>query len=100
MFVVTCCGICGTDGHIHEGEFIAKFPLIPGHEAIGKVVEMGKNVKGFEIGDRCVADVGISVRDCLLFIIGTISQYSGSVVLASIAAVATSCFVRTLELRA
>ncbi|KAG2105167.1 hypothetical protein BD769DRAFT_1676101 [Suillus cothurnatus] len=34
--------------------------LIPGHEAIGKVVEMGKNVKGFEIGDRCVADVGLT----------------------------------------
>jgi len=25
-------------------------------------VEMGKNVKGFDIGDRCVADVGITVR--------------------------------------
>ena len=37
--------------------------LIPGHEAIGKVVEMGRNVKGFEIGDRVVADVGISVSD-------------------------------------
>ena len=35
--------------------------LIPGHEAIGRVVEMGKNVKDFAIGDRVVADVGISV---------------------------------------
>lgn len=35
--------------------------LIPGHEAIGTVVEMGKNVTGFELGDRCVADVGITV---------------------------------------
>ena len=35
--------------------------LIPGHEAIGKVVEVGKNVKDFAIGDRVVADVGISV---------------------------------------
>jgi D-arabinitol dehydrogenase (NADP+) len=35
--------------------------LIPGHEAIGSIVEMGKNVKGFAIGDRCVADVGITV---------------------------------------
>ena len=63
---MTCCGVCGTDGHIHEGEFIAKFPLIPGHEAIGKVVEMGKNVKGFEIGDRCVADVSICVSTIIL----------------------------------
>ena len=36
--------------------------LIPGHEAIGRVVEKGKNVKDFEIGDRIVADVGTSVR--------------------------------------
>ena len=35
--------------------------LIPGHEAIGSVVEMGRNVKDFKIGDRVVADVGISV---------------------------------------
>jgi hypothetical protein len=35
--------------------------LIPGHEAIGSVVKMGRNVKGFAIGDRCVADVGITV---------------------------------------
>ena len=28
--------------HIHEGEFIAKFPLIPGHETVGVVVALGK----------------------------------------------------------
>ncbi|KAH0834798.1 chaperonin 10-like protein [Lanmaoa asiatica] len=56
--------MCGTDAHIHDGEFISKFPLIPGHEAIGTVVEMGKNVKGFEVGDRCVADVGITCDNC------------------------------------
>lgn len=61
LCLVTCCGVCGTDGHIHEGEFIAKFPLIPGHEAVGTVVEFGKNVKGFELGDRCAADVGLAV---------------------------------------
>ncbi|PPQ64461.1 hypothetical protein CVT24_008471 [Panaeolus cyanescens] len=64
LLKVTCCGICGTDGHIDEGEFIAQFPLIPGHEAIGTIVEMGKNVKGFSIGDRCVADVGITCETC------------------------------------
>ena len=39
----------------------AYIQLIPGHEAIGTIVEMGKNVKGFSVGDRCVADVGITV---------------------------------------
>ena len=45
----------------------AYIQLIPGHEAIGTIVEMGKNVKGFSIGDRCVADVGITVsHGCFL----------------------------------
>ncbi|KAF8434540.1 chaperonin 10-like protein [Boletus edulis BED1] len=57
-------GVCGTDAHIHDGEFISKFPLIPGHEAIGTVVAMGENVKGFEMGDRCVADVSITCENC------------------------------------
>ncbi|PBP20455.1 putative Sorbitol dehydrogenase [Diplocarpon rosae] len=30
LIKVKACGVCGTDLHIHEGEFIAKFPLIPG----------------------------------------------------------------------
>lgn len=72
-------GVCGTDGHIHEGEFTSSFPvcsvrfglnlisylpfqqLIPGHEAVGSIVEVGKDVKDFALGDRCVADVGITV---------------------------------------
>ncbi|KNZ82272.1 L-threonine 3-dehydrogenase [Termitomyces sp. J132] len=64
LLKVHCCGVCGTDQHIHHGEFISKFPLIPGHEAIGSVVKIGKNVKGFELGDRCVADVGITCENC------------------------------------
>jgi D-arabinitol dehydrogenase (NADP+) len=64
LLKVSCCGVCGTDQHIHEGEFISKFPLIPGHESIGTVVEFGKNVKDFQTGDRCVADVGITCDKC------------------------------------
>ena len=40
--------------------------MIPGHEAIGSVVEFGENVKGFEKGDRCAADVGITVSSVVL----------------------------------
>lgn len=32
----------GIKQHIHEGEFIAKFPLIPGHETVGVVAAKGK----------------------------------------------------------
>jgi len=64
LLKVTYCGVCGTDAHIHDGEFISQFPLIPGHEAVGVAVEVGKDVKGFVKGDRCVADVGITCDNC------------------------------------
>jgi D-arabinitol dehydrogenase (NADP+) len=56
LIKVKACGVCGTDLHIHEGEFIAKFPLVPGHETVGVVAAMGPKVRGFQIGDRVVAD--------------------------------------------
>lgn len=36
--------------------------LIPGHEVIGKIATVGKDVRGFRVGDRCVADPGLTVR--------------------------------------
>ncbi|KXX77676.1 D-arabinitol dehydrogenase 1 [Madurella mycetomatis] len=42
--------------HIHEGEFIAEFPLIPGHETVGVVAAVGRDVKDFQVGDRVAAD--------------------------------------------
>ena len=53
---VRSCGICGTDLHIHEGEFLAAFPLIPGHEFAGEVISVGTAVKSVQIGERVVAD--------------------------------------------
>ncbi|KAI9799285.1 MAG: hypothetical protein M1833_004163 [Piccolia ochrophora] len=61
---VKACGVCGTDLHIHEGEFLAKFPLIPGHETIGVVAALGKNVKGFKVGDRVAADNSELCNEC------------------------------------
>ncbi|KAM5384286.1 hypothetical protein ACJZ2D_001591 [Fusarium nematophilum] len=61
---VKACGVCGTDLHIHEGEFIAKFPLIPGHETVGVVAAVGQNVRGFEVGDRVAADNSELCNEC------------------------------------
>ncbi|KAL3432999.1 chaperonin 10-like protein [Aspergillus tetrazonus] len=61
---VKACGVCGTDLHIHEGEFIAQFPLVPGHETVGVVAAVGPKVKGFEIGDRVVADNSELCGEC------------------------------------
>lgn len=64
LLKVSMCGVCGTDQHIHEGEFISKFPLIPGHEVIGTVVLIGQKVDSVKIGDRVVCDVGETCGKC------------------------------------
>ncbi|TFK41625.1 chaperonin 10-like protein [Crucibulum laeve] len=61
---VTCCGVCGTDHHLAEGEFIGKFPLVPGHEIVGIISQVGRSVKGLEVGERCVADNTILCDSC------------------------------------
>ncbi|KAK2736635.1 hypothetical protein FQN55_001581 [Onygenales sp. PD_40] len=61
---VKACGVCGTDLHIHEGEFLAKFPLVPGHETVGVVAALGPKVNGFSIGDRVVADNSELCGEC------------------------------------
>jgi len=61
---IAACGVCGTDQHIHMGEFISKFPLIPGHETVGRVAKVGKNVTDFKPGMRVVADVGVTCGSC------------------------------------
>jgi D-arabinose 1-dehydrogenase-like Zn-dependent alcohol dehydrogenase len=37
-------GVCGTDLHIHDGEFMVKFPVIPGHEVVGCIAKLGSKV--------------------------------------------------------
>ncbi|EAS33921.3 chlorophyll synthesis pathway protein BchC [Coccidioides immitis RS] len=64
LIKVKACGVCGTDLHIHEGEFLAKFPLVPGHETVGIVAAMGPKVKGFTVGDRVVADNSELCGEC------------------------------------
>jgi len=64
LIKVKACGVCGTDLHIHEGEFLAKFPLIPGHETVGVVAAIGPDVKGFTVGERVVADNSELCNEC------------------------------------
>jgi len=50
---VKACGVCRTDLHIIEGDLDQpKLPLIPGHEVVGEVVELGEEVHNFSIGQR------------------------------------------------
>lgn len=49
---LTATGVCGTDVHIHDGDFFASFPLIPGHEPAGVVDAVGDGVEGLAPGRR------------------------------------------------
>jgi propanol-preferring alcohol dehydrogenase len=57
LIKVAACGVCHSDLHIAEGDWshlqrIIKRPLIPGHEAVGLVIERGEAVTNLNIGDR------------------------------------------------
>ncbi|KAF8067841.1 chaperonin 10-like protein [Lyophyllum atratum] len=65
LIKVTACGVCGTDHHLAEGEFIGKFPLVPGHEIVGTIAAVGKSaVGGLSVGDRCVVDPTVTCDTC------------------------------------
>lgn len=62
---VDTVGICGSDAHILTGKNDeAKFPFIPGHEWVGHVVEIGRNVTDFRVGDRVSGDTCIPCGKC------------------------------------
>jgi len=52
LVTVECCGICHSDIHLTDGEWGNVYPLVPGHEIIGTVKEMGAAVTGLEVGQR------------------------------------------------
>jgi len=60
---INTCGICGTDlKKIHTGSHSA--PRIFGHEMAGSVVAIGKNVSGYQVGDRVMAFHHIPCGEC------------------------------------
>jgi D-arabinitol dehydrogenase (NADP+) len=61
---VHACGLCGTDLHIHVGEFGPRFPLIPGHEFTGEIADLGAEVSGFGVGQRVVANSNTFCGTC------------------------------------
>lgn len=50
---VSACGVCRTDLHVIEGELPRRvLPVIPGHQVIGRVAQLGEGVTRRAIGDR------------------------------------------------
>lgn len=57
-------GLCGTDLHIHHGDFNAVFPLIPGHELVGTVETLGEGVTRFALGEQVTVNPNIYCGQC------------------------------------
>ena len=50
---VSACGVCRTDLHIVDGDLTeAALPIVPGHEIVGEVAEVGAGVSALAVGDR------------------------------------------------
>ncbi len=60
---IAYCGVCHTDLHsIKNDWFPGTFPMVPGHEIVGRIVSIGAKVTKFKVGD--LAGVGVMVDSC------------------------------------
>ncbi len=57
-------GVCGTDLHIHNGDFNAAFPLIPGHELVGTVQAVGTGVTRVKVGEQVSVNPNVNCGLC------------------------------------
>ncbi|MGE0645002.1 MAG: NAD(P)-dependent alcohol dehydrogenase [Nitrospira sp.] len=63
LITISHCGICHSDIHQARDEWgISLFPMVPGHEIVGTVSQVGPSVRAFKIGDR--VGVGCFVDSC------------------------------------
>jgi uncharacterized zinc-type alcohol dehydrogenase-like protein len=57
------CGVCHTDIHLLKNDWgFSIYPMVPGHEIVGRVASIGNQVKKFKVGD--IAGVGCLVDSC------------------------------------
>jgi 2-desacetyl-2-hydroxyethyl bacteriochlorophyllide A dehydrogenase len=64
LIQVSTCGLCGTDLHIYRGEYMADYPVIPGHEFAGTIAKVGREVNDLRAGDRVTADPNLYCGHC------------------------------------
>jgi alcohol dehydrogenase (NADP+) len=63
QIAILYCGVCHSDIHQVRNEWgNAAYPMVPGHEIIGKVTALGKDTTGFKIGET--VGVGCLVDSC------------------------------------
>jgi D-arabinitol dehydrogenase (NADP+) len=67
-------GFCATDLHIHRGEYIAAYPVIPGHEPVGTVAALGEGVTRFRVGEQVTVNPNIPCGGCTYCLAGRVDH--------------------------
>lgn len=53
LIKVSACGICRTDLHVVDGDLPQpRLPIVPGHQIVGYIAELGPDIEGFSVGQR------------------------------------------------
>jgi alcohol/geraniol dehydrogenase (NADP+) len=61
---VEYCGLCHSDLSIINNDWgLSQYPVIPGHEAVGRIVGLGDHVKGLKVGQR--VGIGWNANSCM-----------------------------------
>jgi len=64
---VEACGICGSDYEQFAGALPVRYPVIPGHEPVGRIAEIGENAAmkwGVAVGDRVCVEALVPCGEC------------------------------------
>jgi threonine dehydrogenase-like Zn-dependent dehydrogenase len=67
LLAVEACGVCGTDVEVFEGLLNTKYPIIPGHEPLGRIVAIGANARrrwAVDEGDRVAVHSTLTCGRC------------------------------------
>ena len=64
IIAVTLAGICGSDYSLYHGKFGVPLPVVPGHEGMGTVTEVGPGVSNVTVGQRVVIQPNFACWDC------------------------------------
>lgn len=70
LIKVSLVGLCGTDYNVFYGKRSVNYPLIGGHEIVGKIVEAGEGVEPRRINERVVVEPNYSCGKCYLCLEG------------------------------
>jgi threonine dehydrogenase-like Zn-dependent dehydrogenase len=67
LLQIEACGICGSDYEQYEGALPVRFPVVPGHEPVGRIVDLGDEAARrwrVKVGDRVAVETLIPCGFC------------------------------------